>query len=66
MANSKKRRKLIVFAIIAVILLALTLAAVFKKSEVVLGLHEVFSPGTRVGREHAGLDPVAYGISVAT
>jgi HlyD family secretion protein len=38
MANSKKRRKLIVFSIIAVVLLSLTLAAVFRKREVLISI----------------------------
>ncbi len=36
MANSKKRRKLLIFAIIAVVLVALTLTAVFKRREVII------------------------------
>lgn len=36
MANSKKRRKVIVFVVIAVVLVALTLAAVFKKRDVLI------------------------------
>lgn len=36
MANSKKRRKLLIFAIIAVVLVALTITAIFKKREVVI------------------------------
>jgi HlyD family secretion protein len=36
MANSKKRRKLIIFAVIGVVIVALTLAAVFKKRDVLI------------------------------
>lgn len=36
MANSKKRRKVIVFSIIGLVVVALTLAAVFRKREVVI------------------------------
>jgi HlyD family secretion protein len=36
MPNPKKRRKLIIFSIIALVLVALTLAAVFRKREVVI------------------------------
>jgi len=36
MANSKKRRKLLIFTVIAVVLVALTLMAVFKKREIVI------------------------------
>lgn len=36
MANSKKRRKIIVFTIIGIVLVALTLAAIFRKREVVI------------------------------
>lgn len=36
MANSKKRRKIIIFTIIGLVLVALTLAAVFRKREVVI------------------------------
>lgn len=36
MANSKKRRKLIIFTLIAVVLIALTLMAILKKREVVI------------------------------
>ena len=38
MANPKKRRKLIVFSIIIVVLASLTLAAVFKKREVLISI----------------------------
>src|SRR6188768_270780 len=38
MANSKKRRKLIIFALIALVLVSLTLAAVFKKREVLISI----------------------------
>ena len=40
MANSKKRRKLIIFAVIGVALVALTLTAIFKKKEVVVTVQE--------------------------
>lgn len=36
MANTKKRRKLIIFAVIGLVLIALTLAAIFRKREVVV------------------------------
>lgn len=36
MANSKKRRKIIIFTIIGIALVALTLAAIFRKREVVI------------------------------
>jgi HlyD family secretion protein len=36
MANSKKRRKVIVFSVIGLVVVALTLAAVFRKREVVI------------------------------
>ena len=36
MANSKKRRKVIIFTLIAVVLIALTIMAVFKKREVAI------------------------------
>src|SRR5437899_1410893 len=36
MANSKKRRKLIVFAVIGVVVVSLTLAAVFRKRDVLI------------------------------
>jgi HlyD family secretion protein len=38
MANSKKRRKLIIFAIIALVLVALTLMAVFRKRDEAIGV----------------------------
>ena len=36
MANSKKRRKIIIFAIIGAVLVALTLVAIFKKKQPVI------------------------------
>jgi HlyD family secretion protein len=36
MANSKKRRKIIIFTIIGIVLVALTLAAIFRKREVII------------------------------
>src|SRR6266404_7319026 len=36
MANSKKRRKTLVFALIGIVLAALTVGAIFKKREVVI------------------------------
>src|SRR5882724_2964593 len=36
MANSKKRRKTLIFALIGIVLAALTVGAIFKKREVVI------------------------------
>lgn len=38
MANPRKRRKLIIFAILGIVLLSLTLAAVFRKREVIISV----------------------------